>query len=280
MAKRIGFVDNKLENFHANVFLKGFRNELKERGWTVGGGYALDADSGRAWAKKNDVPYFNSPADLNAHVDGFMILAPSNPELHLDLAQKVFPFGKPTYVDKTFAPDVATAQRIFDLAHGHGTPIQTSSALRYTNVQDFVKAAGGSAAVKHMITWGGGSSFGEYAIHPVELLVSCMGAAAQSMMRRGTGEYSQLLINYHGGRTGVVNVYTHGDTPFAASVTTAKETTILTVDASKIFVNNAAAVLDLFESRKPNVDPEETMMIRRILDVAEDPVALKEFVTL
>ena len=143
-----------------------------------------------------------------------------------------------------------------------------------------LRPRGGTTAVKHMVTWGGGSSFAEYAIHPLELLVSCLGAAAQSMMRRGTAEYSQLLVNFSNGRTGVANVYTHGDTPFAASVTTPKETKILTVDTSKIFVNNAAAVLDLFESRKPSVDREETIIIRRILDVAEDPAALTGFVTL
>jgi predicted dehydrogenase len=284
MPKRIGFVDNKLENFHANVFLKAFRTQLKERGWTVAGCYALDADNGRAWAAHNDVPWFADPRQLEAHVDAYMILAPSNPELHLGLAEQVLPFGKPTYIDKTFAPDVATAQKIFALADQHKTPVQTASALRYTNVQDFVKEAGGPAAVQHVITWGGGGSFAEYAIHPVELLISCTGAAtaaaAQSLMRRGSGDYSQLLINFADGRTGVANVYTRGDTPFAAGVTTATGTKLITVDASKIFVNNAAAVLDLFESRKPNVDRAETLAIRRILDVAEDPAALKGFVVL
>ena len=280
MPGRIGFVDNKLENFHANVFLKAYRNELKDRGWTVAGCHALDADNGRAWAKKNDVQYFDSPALLDDHVDAYMILAPSNPELHLELAQKTFPFAKPTYVDKTFAPDVATARRIFELADQHKTPVQTTSALRYTNVQAFVKKVGGTAAVTHMVAWGGGSSFAEYAIHPVELIVSCMGAAAVALMRRGTDEHSQLLINFSNGRTGVANVYTQGDTPYAAAVTTAKVTEIITVDLSKIFINNAAAVLELFESRKPNIDREETLVIRRILDAAADPAAAKGFVRL
>jgi predicted dehydrogenase len=280
MPGRIGFVDNKLENFHANVFLKSYRNQLKDRGWTVAGCHALDAADGRAWARKNDVPYFDTPVALNEHVDAYMILAPSNPDLHLPLAAKIFPFAKPTYVDKTFAPDVTTARKIFDLADRHQTPVQTTSALRYTNVQDWVKNNGGTTAMKHMVAWGGGSSFGEYAIHPVELLVSCMGASAEGLMRRGTDEHAQLLINFADGRTGVANVYTQGDTPFAAAVTTTKETTVITVDTSKIFINNAAAVLDLFESRKPNVDREETIIIRRILDVAEDPAARKEFVAL
>src|ERR1043165_3311558 len=103
---RIGFLDNKLENFHANVFLKAYRESLKHRGAVVAGCFALDQDNGKAWAAHNDVPYFNSVKDLNDHVDAFMILAPSNPELHLRLAEMVFPFAKPTYVDKTFAPDI------------------------------------------------------------------------------------------------------------------------------------------------------------------------------
>jgi predicted dehydrogenase len=277
--KRIGFVDNKLENFHANVFLKAYRNQLKARGWTVAGCYALDAADGRAWATKNDIPYFETPEQLNEQVDAYMILAPSNPELHLPLAEKVFPFGKTTYVDKTFAPDLATAKKIFDLADRHNTAIQTTSALRYTNVQDHVRDPK-TGPVRHMITWGGGSSFEEYAIHPVELLISCMGPDAVSMMRRGTGEYSQLLINFSDGRTGVANVYTHGETPFAASVTSERETKVINVELDKIFVNNASAVADLFESGKPNIDRRETLAIRAILDAAQNPAAQQGLVKL
>src|SRR5688500_7110653 len=188
MGIRIGFVDHKLENFHANVFLKADRDALKDRGAAVAGCYGLDIDNGKAWAAHNDVPWFTSPAAMNEHVDAFMILAPSNPELHLKLAEMVLPLAKPTYIDKTFAPDVATAKKIFALADQHKTPVQTTSALRYSNVQDHVRAA--KSPVRHMIAWGGGSSFGEYAIHPVELLISCMGADAIAVMRRGSGDYS------------------------------------------------------------------------------------------
>jgi predicted dehydrogenase len=280
MPKRIGFVDYKLENFHANVYLKAYRNQLKDRGWTVAGATAQDEDSGRAWAEHNDVPYFKTAALLNENVDCFMILAPSNPELHLQLCEAVFPFGKTTYVDKTFAPDTPTAKKIFALADQHKTAIQTTSALRYTNVQSHVKDRN-HGTIRHMIAWGGGSSFAEYAIHPVELLISCMGAEATSLMRRTDGEhFSQLLVNFSNRRTGVANVYTHGDTPFVASVTTDKQTELLKVDTSKIFLDTAAAVLDLFESAKPNIDRRESLIIRRILDVAADPSALRGFVAL
>jgi predicted dehydrogenase len=277
--KRIGFVDYSLENFHANVYLKAFRNELKDRGYSVAGCTAMQADDGRVWAAQNGVPYFDSVAAMDGAVDCYAVLAPSNPEAHLGLCQRVLPFGKTTYVDKTFAPDLATAQQIFALADQHHCAMQTTSALRYTNVQAHVAAAGRDNA-RHMVAWGGGSSFGEYAIHPVELAVSCMGAQAERLMRRGTGDNSQLLIDFSAGRTAVVNVYTNADTPFAASVTTPQGTQLIMVDGSRLFIDMAAAILDLFDSGRPAIDRAESLMIRRILDVAQTPAALQGFVTL
>jgi predicted dehydrogenase len=207
-----------------------------------------------------------------------MILAPSNPEVHLDLCRRILPFGKPTYVDKTFAPNYDIARQIFALADQHRTPMQTSSALRYTNVQDEVRKAG--ARVEHMIAWGGGGSFDEYAIHPLELLISVMGHDATALMRRGAPERAQLLIEFGGGRTGVANVFPKTTTPFAASFTTEKATRYLEVDVPKIFANNLAAILDFFTAGKPNIDRRESLVIMRLLDAARNPKALKEFVPL
>ena len=96
---RIGFVDHKLDNFHANVFLEILRGDLAPRGFEVAGCTGLDEAEGRSWAEKNAVPYFESVGKLSDSVDYFMVLAPSNPELHLELAEMVLPFGKPTYID-------------------------------------------------------------------------------------------------------------------------------------------------------------------------------------
>lgn len=131
-----------------------------------------------------------------------------------------------------------------------------------------------------MITWGGGRSFGEYAIHPLELAVSCMGPNVRRMMRRGGGNQSQLLLDFSGGRTAVVNVYTGASTPYAASVTTAGATRYFQVDSSGIFLNTANAVLDLFETGKPAIDRKESLIIRRILDAAGQKRALSGFVSL
>jgi predicted dehydrogenase len=276
--RRIGFVDLHLDNYHANVFLQALRGPLAPRGFTIAGGMGLKTAESRAWAEKNRVPFFEKNSDLNAAVDFFMVLAPSNPEVHLDLCRRILPFRKPTYVDKTFAPNHDVARQIFALADEHGTPTQTSSALRYTNVQDEVRKAG--AKVEHMITWGGGGSFDEYAIHPLELLVSVMGHEATGLMRRGAAERAQLLVEFTGARTGVVNVFPKTNTPFAASFTTEKATRHVEVDVPKIFVNNQSAILDFFAAGKPNIDRRESLTIMRLLDAARDPRALKGFVPL
>jgi predicted dehydrogenase len=276
--RRIGFVDLHLDNYHANVFLQALRGPLASRGFTIAGGTGTKAVESRAWAGKNRVPFFEKDTDLNAAVDFFMVLAPSNPEVHLDLCRRILPFRKPTYVDKTFAPNHDVARQIFALADEHGTPTQTSSALRYTNVQDEVRKAG--AKVEHMITWGGGGSFDEYAIHPLELLVSVMGHEATGLMRRGAAERAQLLVEFTGARTGVVNVFPKTNTPFAASFTTEKATRHVEVDVPKIFVNNQSAILDFFAAGKPNIDRRESLTIMRLLDAARDPRALKGFVPL
>jgi len=278
--KRIGYVDYSLDNFHAKVYLKLFRNELARRGFDVVAATAMKEKAGREWAEDNDVAYFDDARAMDAEVDYYAVLAPSNPKVHLELCRKVFPFGKPTYVDKTFAPSLAVARRIFALADKHKAPVQTTSALRYTNVQDHIAEIGGRARVRHMVAWGGGGTFAEYAIHPVELVVSSMGPKAERLMRRGTGKDSQLLVDFSGGRTAVVNVYMKAATPFAASVTTAKGTKLITVDSSAIFLNMASAMLDFFETAKPNIPRTESLMIRRILDAAENPKALKGFVRL
>ena len=209
MSRRIGFVDHRLDNYHADVYLKLLRTDLSDLGFTVAGATALETEPSQAWAADNDVPWFDDVATLDEQVDHYVVLAPSNPGSHLDLCRQVFPCGKSTYVDKTFAPDLSTAEAIFALADEHGVALQTTSALRYTEVQRYVAEAG-RQHVSHMVAWGGGSSFGEYAIHPVELVVSCLGPDVARIQRWGDEPRSRLLLEWSDGATAVVHVRTDG----------------------------------------------------------------------
>ena len=96
------------------------------------------------------------------------MLAPSHPEKHLGYAEKVFAYKKNTYVDKTFAPDLETAKKIFAVAEKYGTKFFRSSALRYG--EELSDVVGG----KVMFTQGGGRNLPEYIIHQIEMVVKVL----------------------------------------------------------------------------------------------------------
>ena len=268
--KRVGYVDFNLNNFHADIYLKHLRGELAGRGFDVTACWGMKESEGRSWAEANKVPFVADARAMDERVDFYCVLAPTNPEVHLELCQRVFPFHKPTYVDKTFAPNLAIAREIFTLADRHGVAMQTTSALRYTAAQQFVREVG-QQNVRHVIAWAPGQSFEEYGVHCTEMIISCMGPGVKRVMRRGRPEQIELDIDFHDGRTANAFLYTnHHQMPYAASVTTAQTTRYMAVDTSRLFVDMATAMLDFFASGKPNIDREESLAVRKILDAAGD----------
>lgn len=266
-SRRIALVDDYLDNYHANVFLGILRDALRGRGYAAAGCTALRGDAGRKWAERNSVPYFADFGELNRNADFFMVLAPSTAETHLPLCERVLPFGKPTWVDKTFAPDLATAEGIFAIADRHGAPVETSSALRYTAIQEYARQAGD---VRHMIAWCPGGKLAEYLVHPVETIVSCLGPEVERVLRRGPDHEAQVLMEFSRGRTGVANVYLKTDTPYAAAVTNPRTTRYIEADTARLFTDALAGILDFFDSGEPTFDRRESLAIRAVMDAALD----------
>ncbi|MEQ8847733.1 Gfo/Idh/MocA family oxidoreductase [Botrimarina sp.] len=271
MAKRLGFVDDALDNFHANTYLDAVRGPLAERGWEVAGATALQQDAGRAWADSKRVAYYDSPAELADAVDAIAVLAPSTPETHLGLCEAVLSAGKPTFVDKTFAPDAATAQQIFDLADRHAAPIQTTSALRTTNVQTLAGQL--EAPLEGVAVWAGGASWHEYGVHPVELAVSCLGPDAERITACGTDTRPVMAIEFSGGRVATIHFDAGEYVPFVAMLTTRLGVRHVEVDDSRLFVDAAAAILDFFDAGRALVPRDETMAVMRVLDASGRPEA-------
>ena len=276
--KRLGFVDYRLDNFHANTFLTLLRGPLKHRGYVVAGATAVSREPNAAWARAHDVPYFDSAGELNEYVDGFMVLAPSDPQLHLAMCEQVFPFQKTTFVDKTFAPDSPTAARIYDLADRHGTAVQSTSVLRYTSVQEIVEAM--DQQVQNIYVWSGGTSVEEYLIHPVELVVSCLGADATEIMRLGDDSHPLFVLKFSAGRVAVIDFTVGVDVPYAAAITTPQSTQFESVDMSQLFFNGLSAMLDFFDAAAPQIDRAETLLVRTILDAATLPPERNRFLPL
>ncbi len=277
-AMRLGLVDHNLNNFHANVYLRAFRGELAHRGFTVVGATAIEAGASRKWAEANQVDYYDSVAELAPHIDAFIVLAPSNPETHLPLCEAVFPHGKITFVDKTFAPDLGTAKQIFALADRHHVAVQTTSALRTTNVQARLREL--DTPVSTLFISAGGSTFSEYGIHPVELAVSCLGAEATSLVAFGDDDHLRLVIQFTGNRAAIIDFVAQQDLPFSVAAVSLAGCDTLTVDFDRLFIDAASAMLDFFSAGRALIERRETLLIRRVLDLASDLALRNKFIPL
>jgi predicted dehydrogenase len=268
LTTRIGLVDDNLDNFHANTYLALIRGALRERGFEVAGATAREREAGEAWAREHNVRYFGSVAEMGSEVDCFAILAPSTPECHWELCEQTLPHGKATFVDKTFAPDEATAVRIFQLADRFGAPIQTTSALRTSNIQRRLAAM--TEPLESLLITASGPTFAEYGIHPVELAVSCLGHEATELACLGSAQHPQLVLRYTNERTCVIDFVEGSDAPFGVTLVTRSGSEHLEVDFSTLFAEAAGAILDFFAADQPLVDRRQTLLVRRILDRAAD----------
>ncbi|MGL4515007.1 MAG: Gfo/Idh/MocA family protein [Lacipirellulaceae bacterium] len=276
--KRLAYVDYDLNNFHANTYLKALRGPLEGRGWQVTAATGLQADASRKWCADNGVPFVERIEDLAGEVDGVAILAPSNPETHEALCERVFPLGVPTFVDKTFAPDLATAQRLFQLADQHGVATQTTSALRTTNVQ--AEAAALERPLRNMAVWAGGASIGEYGIHPVELLVSVLGHQVERVTMTGPENHPTVVLGFHDDRVATIDFNAGEHVPFVAVLTTDAAAKWVVVDDTKLFVDAAAAILDFLDAGEALVPRDETLAIMRVLDALKTPACRDGWVSL
>ena len=120
---RIGLIDYYLDEWHAQNYPTMLREEIARQGLSmeVKMAYAYcdkeDGMSNEEWSKKQNVPLASSMDELIANCDGVMILAPSFPEKHYEMAEKALRAGKPVYMDKIFAPSEEEGRKIFVFGH-------------------------------------------------------------------------------------------------------------------------------------------------------------------
>ena len=115
--KKIGFVDYYISEWHANNYPAWIKEASDKLGLEYEVAYAwaedyvslYDSRNTDEWCKTFGVLRCETIAELCEKSDFIVILAPSDPEKHLEYASEVLKYGKRTYIDKTFAPDYKTA---------------------------------------------------------------------------------------------------------------------------------------------------------------------------
>jgi len=210
--KKIGFVDFYISEWHANNYPKWIAqaNEVLGTDYKVAYAWAekdvslYDGRTTAQWCEQFGATPCDSIEELCEKSDVILVLAPSDPEKHLPYAKAVLPFGKPTYIDKTFTPNTAEAREIFAIAQKHGTPFFSTSALRYATELDEI------AGSRQLAVTGSGRSAEEYIVHQTEMVVKTLGAGAQKVRAAKMGLLSVFEIAYGDDRTATM---TYSPTP-------------------------------------------------------------------
>lgn len=261
--KKIGFIDLHLDQFHANKY-PGWIEQATGSAMKVVYAYAKrDKENGltnAAWCKENGIELLPTIEDVVERSDYLIVLSPDNPEFHEELSQLPLQSGKPTYIDKTFAPDRETAIRMFDLAAAHGTPMYSTSALRFASEYTELDRSG----IQTISSWGPGE-FANYSIHQIEPVVSLMGAAPKRVMFIGTTDSPALLIDFGSGRQAAVN-HLGDNCPFTLGIKNEAGSFKQVTAHSNFFALFIENLVNFFETAKPAVDPAETLAVITIIE--------------
>lgn len=257
---KIGMIDKYLNEWHADHLPDWLREEAGDveeiYAWEMMPPPEEDRIPGPEWAKEHNVTYCETEEEVIEKSDVLIVLAPNYPEIHEELADKALRSGKPTYVDKTFAPDPAAARRLIEKAKAHGTPMFSSSALRFSEgLADFDKEGIVNLSMR------GPGLLGMYCIHHIEPIIMLMGHEAEDVMFLGTEECPGYVIRFSDGRFATSH---HLDfkRPFSIHVKYKDGKPAGYMDDCKDFYPGfVTALVKFFRTKEIPVDPEETVAV-------------------
>lgn len=261
--KKVGFIDYFLHEWHAD----NYPAWLKE---VSGGEYVVtycwgEIDSPRKggltnaqWAEQQGIELCATMEEVIAKSDVLCVLAPDNPETHERLSQLPLRSGKITYIDKTFAPDKATAVRLLDLAEQHGTPCITTSALRFAD--EYIQAPKeGICGIASM----GGGAYDIYCIHQIEPMVMMLGSDVRRVKAVGTAQLPIFLVEYANGIQVTLSCFNPG-CPFQMAVNYTDNTCKVLTVTSDIFRNMMRTLVQFFDTGELLVPHAQTIAVMAV----------------
>lgn len=268
--KKIGFIDFFIDEWHANNYPQWIRENCTSVGRNCQVAYAWAETSKpgglntSSWCNKYGVEELSSMEELVDKSDYIIVLSPDHPEHHERLSHIPLLSGKPVYIDKTFSPDLAAGIRMFETADRHGTPIFSSSALRFaTELSTYPDSRINRESLEYVSTLGPGD-YENYSVHQFEMIVSMMGRGASRIKSLSTNNSKLLIAEYAGGRR--ASMLQLQGAPFQISLQLKDGDGIYISQCSDIFPRLIHAMLDFFETGKPPVPKEETLEIMALIE--------------
>jgi predicted dehydrogenase len=237
---------------------------------------------------KYGVEIVGSVAELLTKCDAIMIESVDG-RAHLPFAREVFGKGKPVFIDKPFGGNLREVLEIAALAEKTGTPVFSSSSLRYGPGLQELKA---NANVGRML---GAISYGPcalephhtdlywYGVHATEALYTVMGTGCEKVSRVTTPDTDVVTGVWADGRTGVV--YGFRNKKAAYRVTVFGETGVRDGKEGYDYAFLMKEILTFFQTRKAPVALSETVELMAFMEAADEskrrgglPVSVKDVI--
>jgi len=265
--RKIGFVDLFIDEWHANNYPKWISESANRKDFELAYAWEERTNEGgkplAKWCEDFGATPTSSIEELVEISDAIIVLAPSNPEVHPRLAEIPLAGGKPVYIDKPFATSAKIAEEMFERAEKHGTPMFSSSALRFSpTLREARDESLKGETANFAKTAGGGTSFEEYAIHQIEMLVMCVGTGATKVMQCGTENANHMVIGYDDGRSAAMTLMPGCGFQVAFAI---DGNGVVLDSMGEFFPGLLDAVLEFFDTGVSPVPKEETIEIARIL---------------
>ena len=229
---RLGMIG--LDTSHVIAFTKLINKSQEEHGCKVVVGYSGGSPDIPSSANRVDkyteqlrdqygVEIVDSIEELCRKVDG-VLLESVDGRPHLKQARPVIKAGKPLFIDKPMAGNLADVLEIFRLAKENNVPCWSSSSLRYSP---------GIVELKEKNTVGrilgcdvySPCSLEEhhpdlywYGVHGVEMLFAIMGPGCESVKRTQTEGYEFVVGLWKGGRVGTYRGLRAGKSGYGGTV--------------------------------------------------------------
>lgn len=259
--KKIGFIDFYLDEWHANnypAWIREASNGEMEVAYAYG---MIDSPHGglttAAWCEKYGIARCTSLEEITEKSDCLIVLSPDNCEMHEGLCQIPLRSGKPVYVDKTFAPDLATAARIFAVAEQSSTPCYSTSALRFAE-----EYAGIDTGKITAISTFGPNDPDTYSIHQLEPIMMLMKTPVHQVLFSGDSTWYTVLLRFADGRLGSLSGLM-GGSPFITNIQMDGGARCITV-TSDFFGAFIAELVEFFRTAEVKVPHEETLQIMAV----------------
>jgi len=203
-----------------------------------------------------------------------LMLEVNDPAYHVEYFTKAMELGKPIFLDKPLADNIANGKLIYDLAKK--VRVFSASSLRF--VPQLIEACDAVPVPAFTTTYGplgkapAGSSIVWYGVHAFEMLERAIGPGAVSVnvIRDKAGVVCD--VEYPDNRRGLVEL-SEGSYHYGGNLRSKDKVAPFVVNMGRAYADLLVQIVEFFRGGKPPVSMEDTLEIMGMLDAAERSLA-------